>query len=705
MTCVGPRNYNQFNLLDSLNLPPPNELNQVLPQGNSFKKGTFRDSTLVASKLQRNADQHCDLQRPYNVPRQSGNNKPRFTEVRASLLSLQSAHSYHRLQTPGRNNVIHRVNQPNCYSPTVLPRFQNKPMMSKEPPRGFCNPTPRPCPEIIAPCLLVTPVCSEKELLNAQLMQQVLAPLQRQPSTTCPVIPKTMPQHTCTPISSPPVSIQVQPNPHQPKEDQNNVRTAGRGQSPHAPEIVSRTPTNASDLVVDPPEKLNVNLPPPPGLSKPSGRGPRYNNRPRASTKPIKVGRRPNQAVEDSSFERYNGPVATSRVFSPPPSGAAPGIVKLPAGKDTQPIPRSPATTASSLSEDLSGGSSVLCSDTTFTSVESNVSNKVPQNHRMFRPVCRNWMKGRPCFFDPCSYLHPARRNQLANGETRPTQSLSARPPPSGVVKTSVHAPDQNNNLIPRKHDPPNGNAEPPQRPEPLYATTISDHIKVRFDQGFEVREVVTGFESRWVHLGNIAGTVTSAALNELLVPYKVDNIHLPESSLGKPVTVKVQFASAADALRAVADLNGIEFAKRTIVAKVAINNSTSGSTVLTDTDVQLIWECPFRVGYAGYDTLKEAKAAIDSLNGFPMEYLVVSAQLYEGLPCVGAYNVIFKQLPASGDWNYESLDKAVNSIRSRLEEYGTVTSFDIIPSPYKDGLVKAWARFTSPTEARAAQD
>ena len=264
-------------------------------------------------------------------------------------------------------------------------------------------------------------------------------------------------------------------------------------------------------------------------------------------------------------------------------------------------------------------------------------------------------------------------------------------------------------------------NVELPRRPEPLYATTISDHIKVRFDQGFEVREVVTGFESRWVHLGNIPSTITSAALSELLRPYKVDNIILPESS-GKLVTVKVQFASAADAIKAVMDLNGIDFVRKTITAKLAINNSISGSTILTDTDVQLVWECPFRVGYAGYDTLKEAKAAIDSLHGFPLEYLVVSAQLYEGLPCVGAYNVIFKQLPASvseldlrkfanskavmlGRPNYQSLDNAVKSIRFRLEEYGAVTSFDILPPPYRDGMVKAWARFTSPAEARAAQD
>ena len=356
----------------------------------------------------------------------------------------------------------------------------------------------------------------------------------------------------------------------------------------------------------------------------------------------------------------------------------------------------------------------------------------------MSRQICQRWMKDQPCYKFPCRYLHPARPNQvsktpkrieqhfeqsrqLSNLPMQPTQSLSAPPRGASVVKTPIRMHDHNNNSIPRKDDPPSENVEPPQRPEPLYATTISDHIKVRFDQGFEVREVVTGFESRWVHLGNIGGNVTSVALNELLGPYKVDNINLPEPS-GKVVTAKVQFATPAEAIKAVTDLNGIVFAKRTISAKLAINNSTRGSTVLTDTDVQLVWECPFRVGYAGYDTLKEAKAALDTLNGFSLDYLVVSAELYEGLPCVGAYNVIFKQLPASvnelglrkfakseavmlGRPNYQSLDKAVKSIRSRLEEYGTVAAFDILPPPYRDGMVKAWARFTSPAEARAAQD
>ncbi|KAF8837426.1 hypothetical protein BDN67DRAFT_203388 [Paxillus ammoniavirescens] len=294
---------------------------------------------------------------------------------------------------------------------------------------------------------------------------------------------------------------------------------------------------------------------------------------------------------------------------------------------------------------------------------------------------------------------------------TTKTSASSATAPPS--FQKSVSAP-RNHNVLSR-------DAAPSHRPEALYATTISDHIKVKFDQGFEVRDVMTGFESRWVHLGNIAGNVTHHGLKKLLAPYQVDTLNVPEPS-GKPVTVKVQFVSAAEAMKAVTGLHGSEFANRNITAKLAINNSLKGNTVITDTDVQVTWECPQRVGYAGYATLKEAKTVIDTVNGFPMDYSIVSASLYDGLPAVGAYSVILKQLPANtgeadlrklgdaesimlGRANYPSLDKATRFIRSKLEECGTITAFDILPPPFKDGMVKAWARFTSPAEARAAQE
>lgn len=94
MTCTGLRDSNPFNLLGPFDSLMPNEMTLAAPQRNSFKKGALLDSTPVAGKLQRNADQR-DLQQPCNpAPRPNANNKPRFAEVRASVSSLHLAHAH-----------------------------------------------------------------------------------------------------------------------------------------------------------------------------------------------------------------------------------------------------------------------------------------------------------------------------------------------------------------------------------------------------------------------------------------------------------------------------------------------------------------------------------------------------------------------------------------------------------------------------------
>lgn len=92
MTCVGPKNQNQFSILASLDASPPNELSRV--QRNPCGKDTPRDPAI---KLQRHADQRCNPQQPCNpVSRQykNGYNQPRPANVRTSLSSLQSPHAH-----------------------------------------------------------------------------------------------------------------------------------------------------------------------------------------------------------------------------------------------------------------------------------------------------------------------------------------------------------------------------------------------------------------------------------------------------------------------------------------------------------------------------------------------------------------------------------------------------------------------------------
>ena len=263
-----------------------------------------------------------------------------------------------------------------------------------------------------------------------------------------------------------------------------------------------------------------------------------------------------------------------------------------------------------------------------------------------------------------------------------------------------------------------------PRAPDPLFVTTIADHIKVKFGRGFDVQEVTTGFESRWVYLGNVKSGIPKDTISQLLEKYGlVDSLTVPEFPRRKSVTVKAQFSSPSEAIKAATDLNGMEFHGLNLTARVSINNSVRGTTTIDDTDVHVMWQMPYRMGYAGYATLKEAKAAMEAACADPMHGHIVTADLYDGLPAVGAYNVVLRYLPAQttekdirrlGDAesimlerpNYtSSLERVTQKIRSMLEECGTIISFDVLPPPYSSGMAKAWVKFSTFAEACAAQD
>lgn len=265
---------------------------------------------------------------------------------------------------------------------------------------------------------------------------------------------------------------------------------------------------------------------------------------------------------------------------------------------------------------------------------------------------------------------------------------------------------------------------EPHRPPEPLYGTVIADHIKVKLDRGFEVREVTTGFESRWINLGNVKSGVSSGAISELLSQYgQVDPVHVPETTTKKSLVIRAQFSSPAEAMKAATALHGQEFHGQPLTARVAINNFNKGNMVVTDTDVCVTWQTPHLMGYAGYATLKGARAVMDSVANTQIKDSLVTADLYDGLPAVGAYNVVFRYLPAEttekdirklgGDVesimlerpNYRSIERALQTLHSILENYGTVISFDHLPPPYREGMAKAWVRFSSQAEAHHAQD
>ncbi|EGO29353.1 hypothetical protein SERLADRAFT_456983 [Serpula lacrymans var. lacrymans S7.9] len=54
---------------------------------------------------------------------------------------------------------------------------------------------------------------------------------------------------------------------------------------------------------------------------------------------------------------------------------------------------------------------------------------------------------------------------------------------------------------------------------------------------------------------------------------------------------------------------------------------------------------------------------------------------------------------------NYSSNDIGTKGIRDMLEECGELISFDVLPPPHREGMVKAWAHFASPHDAQVAHD
>ncbi|KAI9568707.1 hypothetical protein HD554DRAFT_706731 [Boletus coccyginus] len=242
MACVGSNNQNSFGILASLDIPPPNELSQVLSR-NSGKKSAARDPE--PAKSQRNTDQRCNVRQPCKpVPRQNGNNNAHWQVCKCAHLTVELATASYRLQGRDRNNVVCQDKGRNCDPASIPPRFRNQRIESRGAPQGFCGPTPQPCSG--DPCLTSTSLSLETKLLNMQY-KQILAAMQNKSLTTCPQTPASIPPPICGPIASkkdpsPPIPNPPRANQTAAKEDDvvcsstPTPRTVGRERSPRTPE-------------------------------------------------------------------------------------------------------------------------------------------------------------------------------------------------------------------------------------------------------------------------------------------------------------------------------------------------------------------------------------------------------------------------------------------------------------------------------------
>ncbi|TBU23636.1 hypothetical protein BD311DRAFT_703528 [Dichomitus squalens] len=270
---------------------------------------------------------------------------------------------------------------------------------------------------------------------------------------------------------------------------------------------------------------------------------------------------------------------------------------------------------------------------------------------------------------------------------------------------------------------PPGLGLEAESREENI-TLTILDATKVTFGPGFGVIEVKTGFESRQILLENVPATIAPVDITAALSIFGEVIAVLPvDPNEGSSSAYKVTFARGESAINAAAAVDSSElFAGSEVKACMTVRNSTGiGGGKLYDGDVLFELPTARQKGYVGYETKEKAEKAIALAQQKGMKGMRVTAQIYEGIPVVGAVNVRFENLPGDasakdlaryGPYETHMLDRpkynwtvnaAVDGLRRMLEGYGDVY-LNVLPPPYNKTF-RVWAHFKDPRRAAAAQE
>lgn len=275
--------------------------------------------------------------------------------------------------------------------------------------------------------------------------------------------------------------------------------------------------------------------------------------------------------------------------------------------------------------------------------------------------------------------------------------------------------------------------------PEPERLTvTLRKTIVVTFGPGLQVLNIVTGFESSYVLVGNLPLNVTEEDIQRIarrygsLLSTQLSSTeeglqHKSQRYLSKR-TAKIQYADSGQAACAVAGLNGEEHYSSKITAKLYFKGTRPVGHFISSL-VRMELPVPGRIAYAGYMAKADAERVVASVHGTPPKgqdrqgmFSPVSAQMYEGSPKLGNYMVRFEGLPPDASERqvsvlggckaegvmlerpkYHSLMNAVTILRRIMEEHGSVISVQPPTSPPKDNRIRCHVLFSTPAGAAAA--
>jgi len=263
----------------------------------------------------------------------------------------------------------------------------------------------------------------------------------------------------------------------------------------------------------------------------------------------------------------------------------------------------------------------------------------------------------------------------------------------------------------------------PPLQKEPpaTLSITVLDATRVTFGPGLDIQELVTGFESRQILIQHLASDITPAKLTAALQVYgEVVTVRLSEPTKGvdSGIDARVTFAEYDQAARATSSLDGNCLFDSTVsVRLLSFETASVGKGVLRDGDVLLEFPVPQKTGYVGYSSRELTDQAIAKANGTELRGNWVTATFHDGIPKIGPFNARFDGLPPDakpidlerygeqegvmmGRPNYQSLSNAIRQLRDTLSGLGNLLSFNVLPPPYKRGVVRAWAHFGSSAAA-----
>ncbi|KAF6748288.1 hypothetical protein DFP72DRAFT_820643 [Ephemerocybe angulata] len=311
--------------------------------------------------------------------------------------------------------------------------------------------------------------------------------------------------------------------------------------------------------------------------------------------------------------------------------------------------------------------------------------------------VCWNWLRGR-CWRGRKCYLRHSDLQVCSLHILQPNQFLTkARLPQRQLIQV------------------------PPRTVPEIRSSVIYEHIKIKVTEGFEIVEVVTGFETSWVYIGNVPGHVKLENLSNLLKNHgELIDLHMPDPGPTRYVTVKARFASAAEASKVCPSINRLEAFGSILTAKLSLSVNTEVNAHFNDTSVRISWEAPSKTVYVGFSSKKESLEVLEKARCAALGKHILKAAVHTGLPAVSRFNIRLEGVPADTDtamlkdfflgsdgvmWgraNYTSNARALNGIQRMMKDSGAdVLYFEIMPSPYEAGMMVGWARTATSQDAK----